>query len=514
MVFLLLLSVAFASGSAVVPLTDATFDAALAQHGLLLVEFFAPWCGHCKSLAPEYAKASAALASHVPAVVLASVDATTETATSEAYEIRGFPTIKWFRDGVAKPFTGGRTAESIVAWVKKKAGPPVLLLGSDRAALDSFITTHEVVVVRFAVSAEDDDDASSTSFIAAAAAASDDILFAVADSSLAAARTVPAGSSTVALFKRAEEEGKGRDGAHPRPAEVAVFSGDTSDSAAIAAWVQAHALPLIVEFSASTQSQIFAETVEVQLLIFCRTHSSVEAVLREVAPEFRGNVLFVTVTPGDDASRVFSFFDVDEGSVLDGAPVAWLWDTREVDADPMKYALPSGEGQEMTADVLREFLRSHSAGTLKRHFKSEAAPSDGEGGGAEGDVEGAAVVTVVGSTFDDVVLQKGRDVLIEFYAPWCGHCKKLAPTWQRLGEKLRDVRTVVIAKMDATANGENEGRGGGKSVCVASSCGVVAHSCPSLPCLLCFARPPLLLSPPTSRLRRACARRSQRLPHN
>ncbi len=66
--------------------------------------------------------------------------------------------------------------------------------------------------------------------------------------------------------------------------------------------------------------------------------------------------------------------------------------------------------------------------------------------------EESAVAVVVKSNFERVVLDETKDVLLEFYAPWCGFCKQLAPVYEQLAEYVAEVENLVIAKVDATAH--------------------------------------------------------------
>lgn len=105
--------------------TESTFAEHVNGEKNALVEFYAPWCGHCKSLAPEWAIAGDTFQPSDD-IIIAAMDATEAPALAEHYQIQGFPTIKFFaKDGdvnAPEEYDGGRQADDIVSWVNEKIG--------------------------------------------------------------------------------------------------------------------------------------------------------------------------------------------------------------------------------------------------------------------------------------------------------------------------------------------------------------------------------------------------------
>merc|ERR1711957_824272 len=62
------------------------------------------------------------------------------------------------------------------------------------------------------------------------------------------------------------------------------------------------------------------------------------------------------------------------------------------------------------------------------------------------------VIILVGKSFEQIVMDPTKDVLVEFYAPWCGHCKKIAPIYEEVATNLKHNTNLIIAKMDSTLN--------------------------------------------------------------
>ncbi|XP_047961276.1 protein disulfide isomerase-like 5-2 [Salvia hispanica] len=120
----------------VLELTDSNFDAAISNFDYVFVDFYAPWCGHCKRLAPELDKAAPVLAGLKPPVVVAKVDADKYRKLGSKHDVDGYPTLKVFIHGVPSEYFGPRKADLLVQHLKKIVAPDVASLNSDSAIRD------------------------------------------------------------------------------------------------------------------------------------------------------------------------------------------------------------------------------------------------------------------------------------------------------------------------------------------------------------------------------------------
>lgn len=111
--------------SSVIDLEPKNFDSIVLKSGKpALVEFFAPWCGHCKTLAPIYEELGTAFAFAKDKVSVAKVDADANKDLGRRFGVQGFPTLKWFdgKSDTPEDYKGGRDLESLSSFITEKTG--------------------------------------------------------------------------------------------------------------------------------------------------------------------------------------------------------------------------------------------------------------------------------------------------------------------------------------------------------------------------------------------------------
>lgn len=406
------------ASSDVVDLTAGTFEKEVLSEKLALVEFFAPWCGHCKNLAPHYEEAATALKSHAAAesvggsIKLAKVDCTVEQDLCGQYGIKGYPTLKVFRSGSPTDYSGPRKADGIISYMLKQALPAVSEVTSENH--DDFKGLENVVVLAYYPSGS-----APKAFHSIADKLRESYLFGHStDKSLAPSSL---SSNGIVLYKRFDEG-------------TVVFTGNPEDEDALTAFIAENALPLVDEVSPENFAT-YAETGLPLGYIFIQPDDSklqqiVESV-KPIAKEYKNKVNFVWI----DADK-FAEHGKSLSVSQDNLPAFVIQDLGN---KGKKYVSPSSVSPQSVKDFVGKFV----AGSLQPTLKSAAIPA----------TQDESVYTLVTDEFDKVVMDDEKDVFIEFYAPWCGHCQRLAPIWETLAEHFEEFsETLTIAKMDATEN--------------------------------------------------------------
>ncbi|OQR86049.1 thioredoxin domain containing 5-like, partial [Thraustotheca clavata] len=324
-----LLGVIADTDSKVVQLTSDNFVSLTQLHdatnGDWLIKFYAPWCGHCKRLAPIFEELATVVD---PNVHIAEIDVEAHTDIKEQFGVSGYPTLLFFKQGQMYHYKGERTVDGFQTFLR-----------GGYAALD--------------------------------------------------AKPVP----------------KKRDPNAPTfVLELTTDNFDTKTQAATGTngdW--------LVKFYAP----------------WCGHCKQLAPTYEALSQDVHGqvNIAHVDVTVHEALGERFG---------IQGFPTTLFFSGGKM----YDYSGPRNLDS-LTSFVLGGF----------REKQGDTVPS-ADGTLPEGD---SAIVTLTTKTFDSVVLTPSSGGwFIKFMAPWCGHCKKLARTWEKLAQDLKDDANVHIAKVDAT----------------------------------------------------------------
>ncbi|XP_037119907.1 protein disulfide isomerase family A, member 8 isoform X1 [Syngnathus acus] len=413
------------SRSDVLVLGNADFDYLATEHDTMLVKFYAPWCGHCKKLAPEFEKAAGKLKGTVQ---LAKVDCTAQVDTCSRFGVSGYPTLKIFRNGKdSASYDGPRSAEGIFEYMAKQTGPDSVKLLTEED-LQTFVRHDDASIVGVF---SDEDSSSLSDFVKAAGLLRDQFRFAHTTQMTLAA---PYGLQTegILLFRPPRL-------ASPFEDSVVVLP-DFWTIPSLRRFIRDHVFGLCPHMTSENKDLLRVRDL---LTAFYNVDFQHDAPVSKywrnrvmkVATKYAGRGLFFSVANQKDfQAELENEFGV---GTSDGGEVPLV--TIRTKAGH-KYTMR----EEFTRDgtSLERFLDQYFAGQLKRYVKSEPVPDRNAG----------AVKVVVAESFDALVNQPDKDVLIQFYSPACPNCKKLEPVYTALAETLSSDASVVVAKMNAVDN--------------------------------------------------------------
>nr|UZC53371.1 petunia protein disulfide isomerase-1 [Petunia x hybrida] len=406
----------------VVTLDHSNFSDFVGQHKFIVVEFYAPWCGHCKKLAPEFEKAAQILSQNDPPVVLAKVDANEEQnkILASEFDVRGFPTIKILRYGgsVVQDFKGPREADGIVSYLKKQSGPASTEIKSAEDA-STFVDLSKIIIVGVfpEFSGEKYEN-----FTALAERLRSDYDF----GHTLDAKLLPRGDSSVSgpvvrLFK---------------PFDELFVDFQEFDVDALANLVEEASTPTVTLFNKDPNNHPFVikffNSKNAKAMLFVNFNSDLidtfKSKYHEVAEQFKGNDISFLIGDVEASQGAFQYFGLKEDQV----PLIIIQTN-----DGEKYLKPNVE-----PDHIASWVKDFKDGKVKAFRKSEPIP----------EANNEPVKVVVADSLQDMVFNSQNNVLLEFYAPWCGHCKQLAPILDEVAVSFGSEADVVIAKIDATAN--------------------------------------------------------------
>lgn len=393
--------------------TEQSILAAAKENRYLMVEFYAPWCGHCQRLAPEYDMAAEILAEEHPTIKLAKVDADAHKATGSAYGVKGFPTIKWFEDGElsSKEVNMDRNAAGIVRWIVKHSdSPPEEVVTHD--SLFQLIDTARFVAVAYLEKFEGPLYKTFSEVSSKDPEISEFVVVRDAD----VMRKMGATAPSVVFYSKAEEKEVSYKGAHDSATEL-------RDA------VRDMAYPTVLVLNDSNDMELF-EMEHMPKIVLLQGGDKDRINFGLVAQKFKTE---------------YSFLIIEDNAVP--SLRQWLAIGEE---GPQIYIihLKTNARYRLTGEIsesgITAFVEEHKKGSLSRFYRTDPVVDGWDAG---------TVKTIVGSQFHNFVNQDAH-VLAFLHTRGCRDCIALKDRYNKAAEyfDLKYGKEVMFGLIDVAQN--------------------------------------------------------------
>ncbi|CEL93449.1 unnamed protein product [Vitrella brassicaformis CCMP3155] len=371
-------------------LTSENFTSFVEGNDRVLAEFYAPWCGHCKALEPEYTKAADMLTDKGAVTKLAKIDATEQRDLAETYGVKGYPTLRYFDSRDADmhiDYSGPRDAQGIVSWLTKREVPSLTVLDTEEAAL-AWAKKRDYAIVAYGLRK----GGKKSKMVQQIA---EDLLDNDEDFAIVYGATKDAPHRL--MFYRSRSKFPSQ-----HDATEITYKGSWSRES-IEDWIAEHKYPFIRD---EVNTEMYLQQNQRRSAVIVSQVDTDRAdsyhMLEPIIKKYRGKLYFTYMDPSHVQGPHLGLKGApkEEILILDRSKV------KDIEKDAaVKYRL---EGP-FTEKKIEGFFGKWEKGKLKAFKRSAPIP--------ESEYDGNVRV-LVGDTWESVVMDKDKDVFVEYYAPW------------------------------------------------------------------------------------------------
>ena len=392
-------------------LTDNTFKDAEDTFDYIFVLFYALWHERSLELVDQFEKNINALIDEYPQIGFAKVDAVYNKEYYNKYETTGYSSMILVSKGKQiGSYSGSMTTNELIPWLDDKALPPVIPIDTMKRYLKYYNKVNELPL--FVYFGYDFNEYKSIEKIANEHT-KEYTFVNVQDKELIA--QLKGKENTLKLYKKYDES------------EVILKESITYER--LVSFVNTYAHPMIMNYSKDAKEYVFDKNHS-SLLFLVNNENKMTEIINSVSEATREKIQTVVANVNESSAKTFQ-----RQLQMRKIPCILLVDLR---LHPRMYLLDKDIMNNKEAII--KFVNDWYDNKVPKKYLR-----------IPGELKGT-VFTVTEKTFNQEVIDNDKDVFVKFYAPWCGHCKKMAPKFEELAERLNKNEKLQLVEVDATAN--------------------------------------------------------------